>query len=211
MLKILRVLLIIACGGFFILGFSRIAIILSTQAKIVEADISPAKPVVIVPGAGLNADGTPSTPLRDRVEAAAELYFAGKAQKILMSGDNRFINYNEPESMRQYALTLGVPDEDIVLDYAGRSTYDTCYRAKAIFGVEEALIVTQAYHLPRAVYLCDHLGVKITGVPVEQSRYVRSRYLFWNIREAFASMAAVWDIHIAKPLPVLGEPEPIFK
>jgi len=65
--------------------------------------------------------------------------------------------------------------------------------------------------LPRAVYLCDHLGVNITGVPVEQSRYVRSRYLFWNFREAFASLAAVWDIHIAKPLPVLGDPEPIFK
>ncbi|HAE85642.1 MAG TPA: hypothetical protein DCG78_03940 [Anaerolineaceae bacterium] len=211
MLKFLRILLIIACVGFFVLGLSRIAIILSTQTKIVEADAAPAKPVVIVPGAGLNLDGTPSAPLRDRVEAAAELYFAGKAQKILMSGDNRFINYNEPESMRQYALVLGVPDEDIVLDYAGRSTYDTCYRAKAIFGVEDALIVTQAYHLPRAVYLCDHLGVKITGIPVEQSRYVRSRYLFWNFREAFASLAAMWDIHIAKPLPVLGEPEPIFK
>lgn len=211
MLKFLRILLIIACVGFFVLGLSRIAIILSTQTKIVEADAAPANPVVIVPGAGLNPDGTPSTPLRDRVEAAAELYFAGKAQKILMSGDNRFINYNEPESMRQYALVLGVPDEDIVLDYAGRSTYDTCYRAKAIFGVEDALIVTQAYHLPRAVYLCDHLGVKITGIPVEQSRYVRSRYLFWNFREAFASLAAMWDIHIAKPLPVLGDPEPIFK
>jgi vancomycin permeability regulator SanA len=211
MLKFLRILLIIACVGIFGLGLSRIAIILSTQTKIVEADAAPAKPVVIVPGAGLNPDGTPSAPLRDRVEAAAELYFAGKAQKILMSGDNRFINYNEPESMRQYALVLGVPDEDIVLDYAGRSTYDTCYRAKAIFGVEDALIVTQAYHLPRAVYLCDHLGVKITGIPVEQSRYVRSRYLFWNFREAFASLAAMWDIHIAKPLPVLGDPEPIFK
>jgi len=77
-------------------------------------------------------------------------------------------------------------------------------------GVERALIVTQAYHLPRAVYLCNHLGVQITGVPVEQSRYVRSRYLFWNFREAFASLAAVWDITIAKPLPVLGDPEPIF-
>ena len=129
MLKVLRILLIIACVCFFILGISRIAIILSTQAKIVEADIAPAKPVVIVPGAGLNPDGTPSAPLRDRVKTAAELYFAGKAQKILMSGDNRFINYNEPESMRQYALTLGVPDEDIVLDYAGRSTYDTCYQS----------------------------------------------------------------------------------
>jgi len=81
MLKVLRILLIIACVCFFILGISRIAIILSTQAKIVEADIAPAKPVVIVPGAGLNPDGTPSAPLKDRVEAAAELYFAGKAQK----------------------------------------------------------------------------------------------------------------------------------
>lgn len=210
MLKFLRILLIIACAGLFVLGLTRMAMILSTQSQIVEADSAPSNPVVIVPGAGLNADGTPSAPLRDRVKAAAELYFAGKVQKILMSGDNRFINYNEPESMRQYALSLGVPDSDIVLDYAGRSTYDTCYRAKAIFGVEQALIVTQAYHLPRAVYLCSHLGVQITGVPVEQSRYVRSRYLFWNFREAFASLAAVWDINIAKPLPVLGDPEPIF-
>jgi len=210
LLKTLRILVIIICAAVFVLGFTRIAMILSTQSKIVETEAAPVVPVVIVPGAGLNPDGTPSTPLRDRVKAAVELYLAGKAQKILMSGDNRFINYNEPESMRQYALSLGMPAEDIVLDYAGRSTYDTCYRAKAIFDVERAIIVTQAYHLPRAVFLCGHLGLEITGVPVEQSPYVRARYLFWNFREAFASLAAVWDVYVAKPLPVLGEPEPIF-
>ena len=81
--------------------------------------------VAIVFGAGLRRDGTPTAVLRDRVETAAQLYFDGKVEKLLMSGDNRFENYNEPESMRQHALSLGVPDGAIVLDYAGRRTYDT--------------------------------------------------------------------------------------
>jgi len=112
--------------------------------------------------------------------------------------------------MRQYALSLGVPDEDIVLDYAGRRTYDTCYRAREIFGIQTAIITTQPYHLPRAVFLCDRLGIQITGVEVVQSRYVRARYIFWQVREVFATLAAVWDIYVAKPLPILGQPEYIF-
>ncbi len=96
--------------------------------------------------------------LQDRVQTAANLYFAGKVEKLLMSGDNRFVDYNEPAVMRKVALSLGVPEEAIVLDYAGRRTYDTCYRAKAIFGVTEAILVTQAFHLPRAIYLCNRLG-----------------------------------------------------
>jgi SanA protein len=95
-----------------------------------------------------------------------------------MSGDNSTVYYNEPESMRQYALSLGVPDDAIVLDYAGRRTYDTCYRALNIFGIESAVITTQPYHLPRALFLCDRLGIDIQGVEVEQSRYVRARYIF---------------------------------
>jgi len=76
-----------------------------------------------------------------------------------MSGDNRFVEYNEPEAMRQVALSLGVPDQDIVLDYAGRRTYDSCYRAKEIFGVREAILVTQKFHLARALFLCNALGL----------------------------------------------------
>ena len=114
------------------------------------------RPVVIVFGAGLRRDGTPTTVLRDRVETAAELYRQGKVEKLLMSGDNRFVDYNEPEAMRQYALQLGIPDEDIVLDYAGRRTYDTCYRAGAIFGVKKVILVTQLFHLPRAIYLATN-------------------------------------------------------
>ncbi len=112
--------------------------------------------------------------------------------------------------MRNYLIQTGIPEEDLVLDYAGRRTYDSCYRAKAIFGLDEIIIVTQPYHLPRAVFLCDKLGLETQGLPIEQSQYIRSRFLFWNFREIFATLAAYWDIYISKPLPVLGEPEPIF-
>ena len=112
---------------------------------------------------GLWRNGTPTPVLQDRIETAADLYFAGKVEKLLMSGDNRFIYYNEPGAMREYAISLGVPEEDIVLDYAGRRTYDTCYRAKAIFGLEKAILVTQAFHMPRALYTCNQLGVESPG------------------------------------------------
>ena len=96
----------------------------------------PAGRVAIVFGAGLWRDGTPTPVLEDRVRTAANLYFEGKVEKLLMTGDNRFVEYNEPESMRQFAISLGVPDEDIVLDYAGRRTYDSCYRARDIFRLD---------------------------------------------------------------------------
>ncbi|HPS32376.1 MAG TPA: ElyC/SanA/YdcF family protein [Anaerolineaceae bacterium] len=210
MRRFLQVLVVCFCAGFILVGLLRLGMIFYAASKTVPISEVIPVPVVIVPGAGLSADGTPSVPLRDRVQAAVDLYLAGKAQKILMSGDNSTEYYNEPESMRQYALSLGVPDEDIVLDYAGRRTYDTCYRAREIFGIQTAVITTQPYHLPRAVFLCDRLGINIQGVEVEQSRYVRTRYIFWQVREVFATLSAVWDIYIAKPLPILGQPEPIF-
>ena len=80
--------------------------------------------------------------LPDQVRAAADLYHAGKVHKLLLSGDNRFVDNNEPRAMKEMALVLGVPEEDLVLDYAGRRTYDTCYRARHILGVERAVLVT---------------------------------------------------------------------
>jgi SanA protein len=127
-----------------------------------------------------------------------------------MSGDNRFVNYNEPESMRQYALALGVPDADIVLDYAGRRTYDTCYRAKEIFGVNSAVLVTQRFHLPRALFLCNAFGIDALGVEAEHYYYLKRLRLFWNLRELLATVQSVLDVYLLKPLPVLGKPELIF-
>lgn len=170
----------------------------------------PAKPVAIVFGAGLRRDGSPSPVLRDRVATAAGLYKAGKVQKLLMSGDNSEVYYNEPEAMRQFALGLGIPDEAIVLDYAGRRTYDTCYRAKKIFELKDVVLVTQAFHLPRAIYTCNMLGLPAVGVPADQGQYRQRSLAFWNLRELLATMVALWEIHHSKPTPILGNPEPIF-
>jgi SanA protein len=170
---------------------------------------APARQAAVVFGAGLLRDGSPTAILRDRVQQAANLYFAGKVKKLLMSGDNRFVDYNEPESMRQYALSLGVPDEDIVRDYAGRSTYDTCYRAQAIFGLNRVILVTQQFHLPRAIFLCNLLGLDAVGVDADLQPYSRSSQLWWNLRELPATFNACVEL-VTRPLPVLGDPEPIF-
>lgn len=174
------------------------------------AEEAPAAPTAIIFGAGLRRDGTPTAVLRDRVESGAALYFSGKAGKLLMSGTSQGENYNEPQAMRLYALSLGVPDEAIVLDYAGSRTYDTCYRAKAVFGVENALLVTQRFHLPRALFLCNAMGVQAAGVEANNLNYRRSSLLFWNIREQFATFTAFMDVFVEKPTPVLGQAQPIF-
>lgn len=180
---------------------------LTTASHIHPLAQAPGGRVAIVFGAGLQRDGTPSPILRDRVTTAADLYFAKKVEKILMSGDNRFVEYNEPGAMAQFAMQLGVPEEDIILDYAGRRTYDTCYRARDIFGVREAILVTQAFHLPRAVFTCRALGVPAQGVIADQHNYVTRA----NFREIPADLVALWDVWITHPLPVLGDPEPIFQ
>ena len=173
-----------------------------------ELDV-PARRVAIVFGAGLTRSGEATPILKDRVETGARLYFSGKAEKLLMSGDNRFVEYNEPEAMRQVALSLGVPDKDIVLDYAGRRTYDSCYRAKKVFGVKEAILVTQKFHLARALFLCNALGLDGVGVEANNHTYLKRSLLFWNLRELPATLTAFADI-LTRPQPVLGNPEPIF-
>jgi vancomycin permeability regulator SanA len=173
---------------------------------------APSAPVAIVFGAGLNRNGTASLVLRDRVDTAAQLYWTGKVKWLLLSGDNRFANYNEPKAMRDYALSLGLPDGALVLDYAGRRTYDTCLRAREIFGVAEALLVTQHYHLDRALLTCEGLGLTVQGVAADRNPYPRRSFTAWWLREFPATTQAFWDLYIAPPTDVvLGEPEPVFK
>lgn len=170
----------------------------------------PQKHVAIVFGAGLRRDGSPTQVLRDRVATAVGLYLSGKVDKLLMSGDNSLIEYNEPKAMQEYAIRLGVPKSAIVLDYAGRSTYDTCYRARHIFGVSEAILVTQQFHLPRALYTCAGFEIDAVGVPADQLIYRRAAVVFWNFRELPATLNAILEIHFLRPLPILGVPEPIY-
>ncbi len=175
-----------------------------TYVRVAE---TPSKPVAIVFGAGYWPSGRLSDALADRMETAIELYEAGKVNKLLLSGDNRRADYNEPAAMAEYALARGVPRGDLVLDYAGRRTYDSCFRAKNIFGVEEALLVTQAFHLPRALYTCNHLGIDALGVVADRHRYLRAPW--YHVREV-AALARAWlDLNLLKPLPVLGDPIPV--
>jgi len=177
---------------------------------IVPLKIVEKKKVAIVFGAGLQRDGTPSPILRDRIETAVKLLQENKVEKILFSGDNRFENYNEPGAMQAYAIKLGAPIKDIVLDYAGRRTYDTCFRAKNIFKVDEAILVTQNYHLPRALFLCNQFKINAIGVNADIRNYSPKSLQIWTLREILASATAVWDVFIRKPEPVMGEELPII-
>ena len=172
------------------------------------AEDVPPRSVAIVLGAGLWPDGSLTPVLADRVAIAADLYHAGTVQKLLCSGDNRFVDYNEPQRMLEYAVSLGVPEEAIVLDYAGRRTYDTCYRARDIFGLERVVVVTQRFHAARALYLCDALGVDAVAVLADLQDYTIRR-VTWETREYPALALAWWDVNVRHPLPVLGEPLPI--
>jgi SanA protein len=207
---ILRFIKITILIGAAVLILPRLITALFAIPRSYSVQSVPTTPAAIVFGAGLWRDGTPTTVLRDRIATAAELYFAGKVQKILMSGDNRYLDYNEPGAMREFALSMGVPEEAIVLDYAGRRTYDTCYRAKAIFGLDKAILVTQGFHLPRALYTCNALGLKAIGVPSDKHDYTKRSLVYWNIRELPATLAVLLEVHLLRPEPVLGEPEPIF-
>jgi vancomycin permeability regulator SanA len=167
----------------------------------------PKKQVAIVLGAGVDSSGEPTPYLQWRVDTALKLYKAGRVQKILMSGDNSNSHYNEPVAMKKLAIKLGAKDSDVILDYAGYSTYDTCYRARYIFGVDNAVIVTQGYHLPRAVMTCNDLGIKAVGVAA--LRHGRDLTVTYILREWLSTNKAVLQL-IAKPQPtVLGNPEPI--
>mgnify|MGYP000315471251 FL=1 len=169
----------------------------------------PAQWVALVPGAGI-INGEPTPALAERIYGAVELYRLGKVQKLLFSGDNSSIHYDEVTAMRRYAMSLGVPAEDITLDYAGFSTYETCYRARDIFGVRKVVIVTQSYHLPRAVYTARQLGIDAVGLGMPDwtsaqvrrtIHYTAGEMVFYTLREALAILKALWDVHVAHPLP----------
>ena len=170
---------------------------------------APQERFAIVFGAGLRRDGSPTPVLKDRVATAAELYFSGKVEKLLMSGSSDFLYHNEPQAMLEYAQFLGVPAQDIVLDESGSRTYDTCYRALEIYQIDRAILVTQGFHLPRALYICNAIGVRSIGVPADLRAYRQQSMVFWNLRESFATLVALWEVHVTPPLPATGNSKPI--
>ena len=125
---------------------------------------------ILVLGCGVK-DNKPSLMLRDRLEKGVELYSVGASSKLLMSGDHGREDYNEVQVMKQYAIDAGIDSSDIFMDHAGFSTYESIYRAKEIFDADRIIIVSQEYHLYRALYIAERLGIEAYGVPAEDVDY----------------------------------------
>ncbi|MFF6801035.1 ElyC/SanA/YdcF family protein [Streptomyces sp. NPDC012616] len=171
----------------------------STSDRIGTTAQAPRREVAVVFGAGL-WDGEPSPYLAHRLDAAAKLYRAGRIQVVLVTGDNSREDYDEPDAMRAYLTRHGVPDRRIVSDYAGFDTWDSCVRAKKIFGVDRAVLISQDFHIRRAVALCEAAGVDSYGVGVAAKHDVT--WLYGGAREVLAAGKAALD--------AVFEPDPRF-
>jgi SanA protein len=174
-------------------------ILLSTDGEATGdvADVPPAE-VAIVPGALVNAKGHMSGMLADRVKEASLLWHAGKVKKILVSGDHGSWEYDEPDTMRKALVRDGVTPSDIFEDHAGFNTWATMVRARQIFNVRNAVVVTQGFHMPRALYMAEEVGIHATGLLADQHHwgYQGERS---EVREVFARVKALWETVTDEP------------
>lgn len=182
----------------------------STQNRIISPeDVSSVSDAdcLLVLGAGIRTDGSPSPMLQDRLNTGIELYQNGAAPKLLMSGDHGRKKYNEVQTMKDIALDQGVPSEDVFMDHAGFSTYDSLYRARDVFQARKVIIVTQKYHLYRALYIARSLGLDAWGVSADTRRYRGQSQR--DFREILARDKDFF-VSVFKPLPkYLGDTIPI--
>lgn len=206
MVTFICILVIILCGALVIIN--------DVQAKgekrIVIKDTLPEKvDAIIVLGAGVREDGTPSDILTDRLSTSLDILNMGVEGKLLLSGDHGREGYNEVGTMKEYILkNSNIKEKDIFLDHAGFSTYDSIYRAKDIFKVESAIIVTNEYHLPRALYLAEKLGIDAYGYTSDKREYY---YMdAYKKRERIAQLKDFLFVNVLKPEPkFLGDSIPV--
>lgn len=195
---------ILFCAGCFLLSlvFSvNTYIVQDTDDRILNMNsASSGYDCILVLGAGVREDGTPTLMLKDRLEMGIALYKAGVSDRMLMSGDHGTDDYDEVNTMKDYAKKAGVPSEHIFMDHAGFSTYESIYRAKEVFCAEKIVIVTQQYHMYRALYIAEALGLDAVGVPAENIRYYGQTY-----REARELLARAKDM-----IYTFTKPEPTF-
>ncbi len=173
--------------------------------RILDEQRLPSVPVALVLGAQVLPSGWPSAFLRGRLDLAKRLLDAGKVQRLLLSGAADASEFDEPKAMRAYLTALGVPAERLVEDPYGLDTYDSCARAKLVYGLDEVVLVSQTYHLPRAVGTARRLGLTAYGVGDESVRYRREPWISGTIRDQIACMKAVWDL-LSRRKPILDDP-----
>lgn len=189
-----------------VFGVTNAVVVVSTKDAIVstEAAAQADADAIVVLGASVLPDGTPSGILQDRLDDGIALYFAGAASKLIMSGDNSTVAYNEVQAMKNYAIAQGVPSADIFCDHAGFSTYESMYRAKHVFGAERIVVATQTYHLYRALYAAHGLGLEAVGVPSDYHTYAKQSQ--YDLREVPARTKDFFKTLLKVPSTFVGDP-----
>lgn len=195
----------IGVAGAAVVGGTAAFVKLTARPHTFTVQSVPAAPVALVLGAQIYPDGTPSPYLKGRLDTAKRLYDAGKVRAILVSGDNGDDHYNEPDGMRRYLIRKGVPASHVIADYAGFDTYDSCVRAKRIFGVDDLIVVTQGYHLPRAITTCRLVGVRANGVGDYTTEF-GPVWRYGQFRELGANLKMIVDV-VTRRTPLLGRYE----
>jgi len=195
---------VVALAG--VVGGSALWVRTAASGRVYDVAAAPPRDVALVLGAGLRADGTPTPYLAARLDLARDLYARGTVQVVLVSGDNRTEAYDEPTAMRRYLLAAGVPADRVVADFAGLDTYDSCYRAAEIFGVRSVIVVSQSYHVPRALAVCRALGLDAVAVGDDTGRTSPATWTAGEQREILAAVKATWDV-LSQRTPILGPRE----
>lgn len=218
MKKSVKVIIILASilVGLAILGiitlFSLNAMVKSTTKEniisVEEAAALEDVDCILVLGCGVHDDGRPSDMLHDRLRRSVELYEAGAAKKLLMSGDHGRAGYDEVDAMKSFAVEAGIPSEDVFMDHAGFSTYESMVRAKEVFQARKIIIVTQEYHLYRAMYIGQQLGMEVYGVSSNYRNYRNQRDM--NTREVLARVKDVFSCIFWPEPTYLGETIPVW-
>ena len=217
-----RILILIIIAAALVLGLSAY-VTQSVKAEIAGVDagsgISEAEAedcrsidpqCILVLGCAVWADNEPSPMLKDRLDTAIALYKTGVASKLLLSGDNSIVEYSEPDCMLKYTLAQGVPPEDIFLDFAGFSTYESVYRSHAVFMADRMIVVTQKYHLFRALKACDALGIEAKGVASNQQKYAgryyrEAREVLARDKDLFKGIIKAKPTYLGDEIPVDGD------
>jgi SanA protein len=202
--RYVRIGVIVVLAGALVALLIPITMRISVSRYLYASDTNlPQTEAAIVLGASVEGND-PSPILAERANAAIQLFEDGKVSKILVTGDNAAINYNEVNPVQRYLLAAGIPPEDIFLDHAGFDTYSSMYRAKAVFGATSAIIVTQDFHLPRAVFVARALGIAAYGFDANGTGSI------WDyIREIGASAKALSDLATHRVPEFLGQPYPL--
>ena len=214
--KILKIICILLClgllGGLAVLGINGVVKGAAQQWILTGEEAAKLQNVdcILVLGCGVRADGSPSDMLRDRLLRAMEVYELGGSAKLLMTGDHGRVNYDEVAVMKSFAVDAGVPSEDVFMDHAGFSTYESMYRAREIFQAKKIIIVTQEYHLYRAIYIAESLGLEAYGVAADYRTYSGQtkrdvREVLARVKDFGTSILQPKPTYLGKAIPIWGD------